>query len=278
MPWIDPIRHGYGFRVACPLCWLREISRLVGIAWRATVPPVSRAVAKTARVIFNVAAWFAGGVLEKAKEMASAIRNTNPLAHASRLLGFTLLLIFVAGFAAIFAGMAGWSVMTNIIPPDAPVWKDVRCIIGLPLQSEDQCWQERMSQLEAQQQSEVAKLQEKNRTLGELQSKSEAKLRSIQTLEDKFEVVNLFTEKQVRHLTVTTGVEYRDLSQHPKWSKAWCYTEVQDGALRVKIELAVATARDGVTVARLSSKEAAKLGNVSAANLAASCQWPRENS
>lgn len=60
--------------------------------------------------------------------------------NAARLFGFALLLTFVTTFAILFAGMAGYTVLTGVAPAESTIWKDARCVIGLPARDGSACW------------------------------------------------------------------------------------------------------------------------------------------
>ncbi|MEL6297329.1 MAG: hypothetical protein AAFQ45_02045 [Pseudomonadota bacterium] len=194
--------------------------------------------------------------------------------RAIRLIGFSVLLAFVTMFAALFAGMAGYSVLTSIVPPKAPVWKEMRCALGLPVQGDQSCWQKRMSRLEAEKAKELAALSAKNNELDRLRSEASQKLKTIGTLEARFDEVNLFKQKRAGNVVVTTGVKYRGLTSGPKWVEAWCYTEVTDGDLSLKIALGKAAPETGIRPHKLSATERRKLGGSDPATLTQNCQWP----
>lgn len=276
MPWIDPDEHGYGFGVACPWCWLREVLRWFTVAGQITKHLVKAAFSLIAR-----------GFKQLTKRTVKTATNNTAQSQRNRtmqiginynqivrLIGFTSLLIFVTLFTSLFAGMAGYSVLTSIVPPKAPFWQEMRCTLGLPLQGDAKCWQDRISRMEERKAKELSILKGKNKELDQLQAEANARLKSIGTLEDRFDIVNLFTRRKVRGFTVVTGVEYRGLTSGPKWSTAWCYTEVKNHDLALKIVLANATPKGGVVKRKLTSAESSKLGWTSASTLVDQCQWP----
>lgn len=276
MPWIDPDKHGYGFSVACPWCWLREVlhwftvtgqitKQLVKFAFSLIARGFKKLKKKTAQIATNITAQS-----QRKRTMQIGINYH----QIFRVIGFTSLLIFITLFTSLFAGMAGYSVLTSIVPPKAPFWQEIRCTLGLPLQGDTKCWQDRISRMEERRKKELSILKGKNKELDQLQAEANARLKSIGTLEDRFDIVNLFTRRKVRGFTVVTGVEYRGLTSGPKWSTAWCYTEVKKHDLALKIVLANATPKGGVVKRKLTSAESRKLGWTSASTLVDQCQWP----
>ncbi len=288
MAWIDPDLHGYGFGVACPWCWLREILRRFTIAGRflnrwindlasLTWTGLKHLAAKNARRLDRARSQTGAPSQPTATIRRKRARMTSfaiNIAYPARLFGFALLLAFVTIFAALFAGMAGYSVLTSILPPKAPLWNDVRCALGLPLQADAKCWQDRVQRLESQKARELATVRTKNKHLDKLRAEAAARLKSIGTLEERFDVVNLFKESRVGRLTVMTGVQYRGLTSGPEWTRAWCYTEITDGGVALKVTLAEATPRRGVVRHSLTAAESRKLGGINLTKLVDHCQWP----
>lgn len=210
-------KHSYGFKARCWICWLIEILKLGSTAM---------------------------------KTLGKGVQN------GAGYMPNTLLILFVVGFAMLFAGMAAYSVVNKIVPPEAALWETLRCATGNERPTDLVCLEKRARD-------------EERRNRG-----AQARLEEIATIEKRFNVVNLFAKDRKNGFEVTTGVEYRDLTTKPRWTKAWCYTRSERGDAQIIVELGEATPSGGIKPEELTIAERNALGRTSAESLRTLCKWP----
>lgn len=191
---------------------------------------------------------------------------------AMRTAGAVGAMIVVAGIGATVT----YSIASTIVKPEDPLWGDLRCFAGYPLQSEEKCLQEKLedaireneaafkarekAQADAHRareeelgailgksREEVAELARKSKSLESEKEKvvlaraaMEERLKTMEAIESRVSSFNLFTSKAWRGgLSVTTGVEYSSFVKAQEWSHSWCYMPVK-AASGVEIHLKLA--------------------------------------
>lgn len=203
---------------------------------------------------------------------------------AMRTAGAVTAMTVIAGIG----GIVTYSIASTIVRPEDPLWGDLRCMMGYPLQSEEKCLQlkledairENEAAFKAREKAQADTHRQREEELGAILGKSreevaelarksnameaekekvvlaraalEDRLKSMEAIESRVSSFNLFTIKVWRGgLSVMTGVEYSSFVKAQEWSHGWCYLPVK-AASGVEIHLKLATQAKGQIMAPAS--------------------------
>ncbi len=159
-----------------------------------------------------------------------------------------------AAMGTLVVGMIGtivtYSVASTMIPAGDAFWGDLRCTIGVPLQSDTTCIQDQLNRaLKEQEEAHERRAQEMTQKIAALEAEKaqletarrgyEERLRTLEAIEARVSQFTLFTRKPWRDLQVTSGVNYTSFVKEQAWSNAYCYVTVRTSrGLPLHIELA----------------------------------------
>jgi len=193
--------------------------------------------------------------------------------------------LLIGGMSGAIVVMAGYSIAARLVPPTDPMWENIRCYLNIPFNTDERCFQKRVSALEAQWkglveqgQIRLAALTVKEREAQEARGALDAKLRELQAIEDQVTEFSLFTKRSYTMANdVHTGVGYKSFVRERKWTSAWCYWKPpRVGSVEIHFDMARATPETGIKWETFSDTALREAG-VTRDQLEAAkkhCVWP----
>jgi len=191
--------------------------------------------------------------------------------------------------------VVGWiaslaiSSILGAVYPVAPPWvHDARCAVGFPSQNDKKCLQGLIRKIIQDHETDKNERDKKHALLIETQKKihKEAivkvdqerqkladRFHKLASIEDRFDTVNLFAERQSPDGRVSTGAMYSNIATKPTYIKSWCNFYPRPGNI---LEIASHIAGENIEKNVGFFKNYARLGTTRSKAKAAlkSCVWP----